>query len=355
MATGFNYMPQSVGGSEVSTDALCRGAMAAGHTCAVVCALAPTGDTLYVMNRLKSKIYRKAAPSDTVNGYRVYRGWQTKASLREVCEGFRPDVVVVQSGETAKIVTESLALGYPTVVYVRDVEFDTHGGVYPNHPRLRAIANSSFTANSLEAKYGLTAVTLPPSLDRADYYVEPEKRTHDCVLFVNPHPVKGLDLALELARENPDIPFRFLRSWRLDRQMEMKVVSAVEALSNVQLMESVGDMKPIYAKSRVVLVPSVWGEAWCRVVSEAQVCGVPALASRVGGLPESIGIGGILLDPGSPLADWSHALRKLWCDEDYWRTLSSRAVEMSNREELSPDYTTNGMLSVCEEVVRLSA
>ena len=64
-----------------------------------------------------------------------------------------------------------------------------------------------------------------------------------------------------------------------------------------------------YAQARILLVPSVWEEAWGRVVTEAQLSGIPVLASAIGGLPESVGPGGILVPPGSDVEVWDAHLR----------------------------------------------
>ena len=78
-----------------------------------------------------------------------------------------------------------------------------------------------------------------------------------------------------------------------------------------------------YAEARILLVPSVWEEAWGRVVTEAQVNGIPVLASAIGGLPESVGPGGILVPPGSDIEVWNAHLRELWSsDATYTRTIS---------------------------------
>ena len=60
------------------------------------------------------------------------------------------------------------------------------------------------------------------------------------------------------------------------------------------------DMRSVYARSRLVLVPSQCDEAWGRIVTEAQISGVPALASDAGGLPEAVGPGGILMPRNAP-------------------------------------------------------
>ncbi|QSQ22280.1 glycosyltransferase family 4 protein [Pyxidicoccus parkwayensis] len=76
------------------------------------------------------------------------------------------------------------------------------------------------------------------------------------------------------------------------------------------------DMRPLYAAMDVLAVPSEWLEPFGRVSIEAQACGVPVLASRIGGLPETIREGetGFLFPPG---------------DEAAWRDALATAADMS--------------------------
>src|SRR5262249_21620774 len=62
------------------------------------------------------------------------------------------------------------------------------------------------------------------------------------------------------------------------------------------LRERTDDMRTVYCDTRILLVPSQWeDETWGRVVSEAQLSGIPVITSDRGGLPESVGPGGIVL------------------------------------------------------------
>jgi glycosyltransferase involved in cell wall biosynthesis len=83
-------------------------------------------------------------------------------------------------------------------------------------------------------------------------------------------------------------------------------------------------MRRIYQSARIVLVPSILNEAWARVVTEAQISGIPILASDRGGLPESVGPGGILVDPDADISDWEKALSRLWDVKQLEATLSAR-------------------------------
>lgn len=46
-------------------------------------------------------------------------------------------------------------------------------------------------------------------------------------------------------------------------------------------------MEPVFDKMSVLLMPSVWQEAWGLTATEAQLRGIPVIASNVGGLVEA--------------------------------------------------------------------
>lgn len=60
------------------------------------------------------------------------------------------------------------------------------------------------------------------------------------------------------------------------------------------------DIVPYLAAMDVLAFPSIRRESFGRVAAEAQACGVPVVASRVGGIPETLveNVSGILVAPG---------------------------------------------------------
>ena len=62
----------------------------------------------------------------------------------------------------------------------------------------------------------------------------------------------------------------------------------------------------------VLVVPSVWEENSPLVIREALACGVPVVASRIGGIPETVqdGVNGLLFAPGDA-SDLTRVLRRL--------------------------------------------
>lgn len=60
-----------------------------------------------------------------------------------------------------------------------------------------------------------------------------------------------------------------------------------KALPNLQLVEPVSDVDLLLQRVHVVVVPSIWCEAFGMVVVDALLRGIPVLASDIGGLPEA--------------------------------------------------------------------
>ena len=72
------------------------------------------------------------------------------------------------------------------------------------------------------------------------------------------------------------------------------------------------DMVSCYAAMDILAFPSIRRESFGRVAAEAQACGVPVVASRVGGIPETLreNESGLLVEAGDVEA-WSTALLHL--------------------------------------------
>ena len=77
------------------------------------------------------------------------------------------------------------------------------------------------------------------------------------------------------------------------------------------------ELPAMLRSSRLLVVPSIWGEPCGIVVLEGLACGVPVVASRVGGIPELIDEGrtGLLVSPADPNALGSSLVRALHDDE----------------------------------------
>jgi glycosyltransferase involved in cell wall biosynthesis len=145
------------------------------------------------------------------------------------------------------------------------------------------IAVSEHVKNYLRRWAGLESVVIPG----ASYGTGPFRRLGSFdkgfVVMVNPSAIKGMSIFLELARTLPAVQFAAVPTWATtsaDRR-------ALERMQNIQLLKPVDDIDELFAVTRILVVPSLWGEAFGHIVVEAMLRGIPVLASNVGGLPEA--------------------------------------------------------------------
>ncbi|KAH6627335.1 hypothetical protein F5144DRAFT_270208 [Chaetomium tenue] len=158
--------------------------------------------------------------------------------------------------------------------------------------------------------------------------------------LVNACALKGLPIFIELAKRMPHIKFVTWKSWGT-KQWHL---DQLQQLPNVKVEPSTTDTeRDIWDRIKVLLVPSVWNEAWGAVITEAQLRGIPVIASDAGGIPEAkidlpylvpvkMVTGevdaktGDYVVPPQDIAPWEHALARLM------------AKDTTEYEELS-DYT----------------
>jgi glycosyltransferase involved in cell wall biosynthesis len=105
-------------------------------------------------------------------------------------------------------------------------------------------------------------------------------------------------------------------------------------------------MRSVYGDARIVLAPSLWNEGWGRVASEAQVSGIPVLASTRGGLIEAVGPGGLLVDPEAGIDTWAHALSDLWDIPMVYDQLSRLAFLHARRPDFQPDAVISQLIQI---------
>ena len=350
-ATGHGYLPQRVGGSESSSHELILVLQAAGHRCSVLAQLQGNG-WLALRNQVLMKATRRPLWSDRAPGYRVDRAWAPEREIARLLTRDRPDVALVQSGEPIRMAKALVAADVPTLVYLRDVEFHELGGHPDGVPEVGYLANSRFVAERFAATFGPKPTVIPPLFQAERYRVD---RTPRQVTFVNPHPVKGADLAFAVAALCPDIPFCFVEGWPMNRDERKALESRVAAHPNVCLQARTHDMRAVYGSTRCLLVPSQWEEAWGRVVTEAQFSGIPVIASRRGGLPEAVGPGGRLLAHDAAPEVWAAALREIWEDEQLCAELSAAALTYAQRPEIDPQQQVASLVAAMNDAVNIAA
>jgi hypothetical protein len=202
---------------------------------------------------------------------------------------------------------------------------------YLRHRCDLVVFNSYSVRDSFPDFTGPSIVIYPP-VSPAEYRTQPGKE----VSLVNVADIKGSGIFYALAEEFPDVQFHGVLGGYGNQD--------VRSMPNVSISESVDDMKQVYGRTKIVLMPSVY-ESFGRCAIEAAASGIPTIAASTPGLRESLGSAGIFCEYDD-LPAWRAALQRLLV-EDNWSEVSRRTLERS--AELA-EVTENQMSEWCEAI-----
>ena len=107
-----------------------------------------------------------------------------------------------------------------------------------------------------------------------------------------------------------------------------------------------------FQAASVCVVPS-YSESFGLVAIEAQACGTPVIAARVGGLPTAVrdGISGVLVD-GHEAGAWANQIMSVAANEELRAKLSKGAI--AHASHFGWEDTTDKLISVYNEAVKSS-
>jgi glycosyltransferase involved in cell wall biosynthesis len=263
-----------------------------------------------------------------------------RRQLDATLAAFRPDVVLGHYG-VVPLLHHAALRGYPSFYFTRETRV-RGGRRYP--PGVHVIANSSASA-ACAAKVSPEEVGLVLSMvDPQRYRVDPVEPRW--ITLINPIPAKGLDIAVEVARRMPGERFLFVKGgwFGMGEGRSTRLwMGRARRLGNVTIWDFRQDMRTVYRVTDILLVPSR-RECFGRVVLEAHVSGIPVVAARVGGIPQTLGRGGILVDPEEGPAGYVRALRRLREDRAFRESLATLALENSRRPEFDPEFQVEQFL-----------
>jgi len=262
----------------------------------------------------------------------------------------QPDIVIGQNRGALQLLAHTVQRGYPSFLFVRDLEAIKAGLAIAE--RIHVIANSSFTASVITTKTSHPSVgVVLPFVDPEEYRVTERERRY--ITFINPNPFKGLCVAVEVARRLPQERFLFVKgktAWS-DPRTEV-YLKFVYSMPNVEIWDHQQDMRRVYAQTDILFVPSQWEEAFGRVILEAHINGIPVVAAHTGGIPYTLGQGGILIEPKDDTKAYVKALRRLRQDEEFYQHLSSLALQNSRRPEFDPQYQVQTFIRFVERCIQ---
>jgi glycosyltransferase involved in cell wall biosynthesis len=209
---------------------------------------------------------------------------------------FHPDLFLTYGGLSAERKLHRLAhqKTIPVVFYL-------HNGQYRKAETFSDVDLILVPSNSLadfySQKLGIRSSVLYPFF-KSNRCLASERNPR-FVTFMNPVPEKGLTLFARLVAEAlqqlPRAEFLVVEG-RWTQADVGQTGLKLDRIPNVRVIPHQRDVRKVYAETRVLLHPSFWVEAFGRTIVEAQLNGIPVIASRRGGIPEGLNGAGFLLD-----------------------------------------------------------
>jgi glycosyltransferase involved in cell wall biosynthesis len=263
---------------------------ARGHTCSVI---VETADT-----------------DDVVDGIAVFG----RAALHDAQRSVPADVVLAQLDAWWTGMKLAARRRRPFVYYM-------HIGGTPRSHLVGVPDLTLFSSRFVQRRHDWLAPSLVvhPPIVAADYATEPG----GAITLVNLTEEKGADVFWALTERLPDHEFLGVRGG--GPQLEPVTVPP-----NVEIVGPVDDMRTVYARTRVLLAPSVY-ESFGRVPLEAAVSGIPTIAHPAEGLREALGDAPLWVDRDDVDA-WVDAVRSL-DDPECFRTRASAARAQVARDD----------------------
>lgn len=141
------------------------------------------------------------------------------------------------------------------------------------------------------------------------------------VTQINIHQLKGGEIFLDSISKLENIPFLCVQTEPCSESLDSKIKSLMNLRTNCIYRTHVDNIKEIYELTRILLVPSLIDETFCRVVCEGMMNGIPIITTGNGNISNLLGDYGIYL---SDKDDWSEQIRAIYEDEQLYNLYSTK-------------------------------
>ncbi|MCL4203359.1 MAG: glycosyltransferase [Pirellulaceae bacterium] len=339
-----NLYTEATSGAARSVRTMTEWLAAAGFPCRVLATTRPDGlgiaDSDFAENATKPAVTTLVTHHHRADQPDREEASQYLALLDGTFEEFRPDVLLTYGAHplVREVLRRARRRGVSTVFTVRNYGYeDRRWFEHVDH----VLTNSPFLTRYYERAIGLrsTPIESPIAWSEADAGLafQPAGPAGKPVLpgagltFVNPSLHKGAALFARLAdmlgTRRPDIPISVVQSAADGAVLGRFPEVDLSRYSQIAFRPATAKPAEFLARTKLLLVPSVFAEPFGRVAVEAMLNGIPPLVSDRGALQETVrGAGCVLpvppwlmpttarLPSPAEVQPWFDAVCRLWDD-----------------------------------------
>jgi glycosyltransferase involved in cell wall biosynthesis len=189
------------------------------------------------------------------------------------------------------------------------------------------------------------------ALDRFPFPPRTKKRSIRIVYVGQLIPEKGICTLLEayrLLKEAHSAKVDLLIAGEGHQDRELREFCALHGLDDVRFAGHINWVADLFSDADIVVVPSIWAEAFGLVAAEAMACGAATVVSDAGALPEVVGDAGLVFRSGDA-NDLAARLLQL-IESPELRARLGRRGRARVEEHFTLERSLRERIDLCEEV-----
>jgi glycosyltransferase involved in cell wall biosynthesis len=225
------------------------------------------------------------------------------------------DVIITHLKATAAAYYMKQRYNIPMAMIVHNNRKLEYNKIFKSRSDL-LIFNSQWLSN--ESKSNIKSIIVNPPLIAKKYKT---KSVDNYITLINVNKEKGGELFWKLAKKMPYRKFLAVVGAYGDQIVPRSVPK------NVTIQRHTPDMKKVYAKTKILLIPSVY-ETWGKVGLEAACSGIPSIAHPTEGLQESLGKSGIFVDRNK-IDQYKETIDILMDNDRLYKKYSTKSLQRS--------------------------
>lgn len=290
LAESMSYF--GLGGAAKACKGLVEGFAQRGHSCAVVSIENRQQLEAQGFKPVVAKSVLEVQIDDGVKIFASESGQEQWRPMREAIRTFDPDWMLVNEHGVMLLISALDANPSRTVVIAQSIITNLPTkSASPVEDQIRGLLRkaagiitiSDYMRDYIQRWSGLDSTVLHFPSYGTGPYTHFDNFDSGYVTMVNPCSYKGISIFLALAEKLPFVKFAAIPFWGTSEEDH----AALKRLPNMTLLQPSPNLDDVFGQTKVLLVPSVWGEAYGQVVVDAMLRGIPVLASNTGGLPEA--------------------------------------------------------------------
>ncbi len=249
--------------------------------------------------------------------------------LKKTIISFRPDIILTQLDCSQDVIDIATKFNVKTIHFIHDHDPLNFLPINKSGLISHIIFNSRNTSQHYKPFIKCNSSIIYPPIKLDDYICSKHERRF--ITMINPTISKGIKIFEAIAYNFPMERFLAVKGWKKPETSEYYP-------SNLELWDRQYDMKRVYSQTKILLVPSQWEETFGRIIPEAGINKIPIVASRIGGIPESLGTGGILVDRFNESNAWVSCINQLLLDQNRMQRLGLLASRQAKKFDFQKIY-----------------